>query len=31
MEVVTESNNVSDHKKLYLDDPQWPEHMKDPQ
>ena len=31
MEVVTERNNVSDGIKAYLDDPQWPEHIKDPQ
>ena len=31
MEVVTEPNNVSDGIKAYLDDPQWPEHIEDPQ
>ena len=31
MEVVSESNIVSDRIKAFLDDPQWPEHIKDPQ
>jgi hypothetical protein len=31
MEVVPEPNNVSDRIKTFLDDPQWPEHIKDPQ
>ena len=31
MEVVPEPNNVSDGTKAFLDDPQWPEHIKDPQ
>ena len=31
VEVVTEPNNVSDRIKAYLDDPQWLEHIKDPQ
>ena len=31
MEVVEEPNNVSDCIKVYLDDPQWAEHIKDPQ
>ena len=31
MEVVTKPNNVSDIIKAYLDDPQWHEHIKDPQ
>ena len=31
MEIITELNNVSDRIKAYLDDPQWPEHIKDPQ
>ena len=31
MEVVTELNNVSDRIKVYLDNPQWPEHIIDPQ
>ena len=31
MEVVTEPNNVNDRRKAYLDDPQLPEHIKDPQ
>ena len=31
MEVVPEPKPVSDHIKAFLDDPQWPEHIKDPQ
>ena len=31
MEVVLEPNTVSDAIKVFLDDPQWPEHIKDPQ
>ena len=31
MDVITEANNVSDRRKAYLDDPQWPEQIKDPQ
>ena len=31
MEVVTEPNNVRNHIKAYVDNPQWPEHIKDPQ
>ena len=31
MEVVPEPNTVSDCIKAFLDNPQWPEHMKDPQ
>ena len=31
MEVVPEPNTVSDHIKVFLDNPQWPEHIKDPQ
>ena len=31
MEVVMKPNNVNDRIKAHLDDPQWPEHMKDPQ
>ena len=31
VEVVTEPNNVSDRIKVCLDDPQWPEHIEDPQ
>ena len=30
MEVILEPNNVSDHIKTFLDDLQWPEHIKDP-
>jgi hypothetical protein len=30
MKVVPESNNVSDHMKAFLDDPQWPKNIKDP-
>ena len=30
MEVIKKPNNVSDRIKAYLDDPQWPEHIKDP-
>ena len=29
MEILTEPNNVSYRIKVYLDDPQWPEHIKD--
>ena len=29
MDVVMEPNTMSDHIKAYLDDPQWPEHIKD--
>ena len=28
MEVVPEPNTVSDHIKSFLDDPQWPKHIK---
>ena len=31
MEVILEPNNVSDCIKAFLDDPQWPEHIKGPQ
>ena len=31
MEVVPEPNTVNDGTKAFLDDPQWPEHIKDPQ
>ena len=31
MEVVPEPNSVSGSIKAFLDDPQWPEHIKDPQ
>ena len=31
MEVVLEPSIVSDHIKAFLDDSQWPEHIKDPQ
>ena len=31
MKVVVEPNNVSDRIKAYLDDPQCPKHMKNPQ
>ena len=31
MEVVLEPNTVSDHIKVFRDDPQWPGHIKDPQ
>ena len=31
MEVVMEPNTMSDRIMVYLDDPQWPEHIKDPQ
>ena len=31
MEVVPEPNTASDHIKTFLDDPQWLEHMKNPQ
>ena len=31
MEVVPEPNTMSDHIKAFLDDPQWPEHIQDPQ
>jgi hypothetical protein len=30
MEVIPEPTIVSDHIKAYLDDPQSPEHIKDP-
>ena len=30
MEVVPEPNPMSDRIKAYLDNPQWPEHIKDP-
>ena len=30
MEFVPEPNIVSDRMKTSLDDPQWPEHVKDP-
>ena len=31
MKVVPEPNTVSDRIHAFLDDPQWPEHIKDPQ
>jgi hypothetical protein len=31
MEVVPELNTMSDCIKAFLNDPQWPEHIKDPQ
>ena len=31
MEVIHEPNTVSDYIKTFLDDPKWPEHVKDPQ
>ena len=31
MEVVPELNTLSDRLKVFLDEPQWPEHIKDPQ
>ena len=31
MAVVPEPNIVIDHIKAFLDDPQWPEHIEDPQ
>jgi hypothetical protein len=31
MEVVPEPNTMSDCKKAFLDDCQWPKHIKDPQ
>ena len=31
MEVILEPNIVSDFTKAFLDDPQWHEHIKDPQ
>ena len=31
MEVVMEPNNMSDRTMVYVDDPQWAEHIKDPQ
>ena len=31
MEVVPEPNSVSDCMKVFLDDPQWPKHITDPQ
>ena len=31
MEVVSQPNIVSDRVKAFLDDLQWPEHIKDPQ
>ena len=30
MELVPELNTVSDRIKVFLDDPQWLEHIKDP-
>ena len=30
IEVIPEPNIVSDHIKAFLDDPQWPKHIKDP-
>jgi hypothetical protein len=30
MRVVLEPNIVSDRMKAFLDDPHWPEHIKDP-
>ena len=31
MELVPEPNIVSNCKKTFLDDPQWPKHIEDPQ
>ena len=31
MEVVMKPNTLSDRIKAYLDDPQWPEYIKNPQ
>jgi hypothetical protein len=31
MEVVPEPNTLSDRLKAFLDEPQWPKHIKDPQ
>ena len=31
MEVAPEPIIVSDHIKAFFDDPQWPEHIRDPQ
>ena len=31
MEVVMEPNTMSERIMSYLNDPQWPEHIKDPQ
>ena len=31
MEIVLEPNIMSDRIKAFLNDPQWPEHIKDPQ
>ena len=31
MEVIMEPNTMGDCIKAHLDDPQWPEHIKDPQ
>ena len=31
MEVVMEPNTMSERIMTYLDDPQWPKHIKDPQ
>ena len=31
MQVVPEPAHVSDHRKAFFDDPQWFEHIKDPQ
>ena len=31
MKVVPKPNTVSDRIKAFFDDPQWPEHIKDPQ
>ena len=30
VEVVSEPNTASDRIKVFLDDPMWPEHIKDP-
>ena len=30
MEVVSEPNTMSDHINAFLDDHEWPEHIKDP-
>ena len=30
MEVIPEPNTMSDHVKVFLDDPQWPKHIKNP-
>jgi hypothetical protein len=30
MEVVVEPDTVSDHIRVFLDDPQWPNYIQDP-